>query len=161
MGEKLDRDLQRALLQRLADAYPDHVVANDLRDIAPGTELRVNIAYLSEHGLVDAQFYNLLSSGPQLASTKISARGLDFMTDDGGLGAILNVQTIRLHEDSVRALLIKKVEQSDGDATVKGKLVDQLRSLPAEGIRIVAEKALEAGIKGLPDAVRWLQTLLN
>lgn len=160
MADLLDRLRQRQLLLHLASAYPEVVDAGELDSICPGTSLRVNMAYLQEHGLVDAKFSQYVDLGTQLTWGKITAKGIDFIADDGGLGAILNVQTIRLHEDTVRALLIRKVEASDASQTVKEKLVDKLKSLPADGIGKLTEKALEAGLNALPNAAQWLQTLI-
>src|SRR3546814_2251812 len=98
--------------------------------------------------------------GTQLTWGKITAKGIDFIADDGGLGAILHVQTIRLHEDSIRALLIKQVEASDVSQSVKERLVDKIKSMPADGIGTLTEKALEAGLKALPHVAHWLQALL-
>src|SRR3546814_5739628 len=78
--------------------------------------------------------------GTQLTWGKITAKGIDFIADDGGLGAILNVQTIRLHEDSIRALLIKQVEASNVSQSVKERLVDKIKSMPADGIGTLTEK---------------------
>src|SRR3546814_3666053 len=93
--------------------------------------------------------------GTQLTWGKITAKGIDFIADDGGLGAILNVQTIRLHEDSIRALLIKQVEASDVSQSVKERLVDKIKSMPADGIGTLTEKVLEAGLKALPNVAHW------
>ncbi|KGM56148.1 hypothetical protein N799_04985 [Lysobacter arseniciresistens ZS79] len=160
VADLLDRSKQRDLLWKLASAYPETVDAGDLDPICPGNGLRVNIAYLQEHGLVDAKFQQYIDLGTQLTWGKITAKGIDFIADDGGLGAILNVQTIRLHEDSVRALLIKQVEASDVSQSVKERLVDKLKSMPADGIGTITEKALEAGLKALPNVAHWLQALL-
>src|SRR3546814_18958908 len=99
--------------------------------------------------------------GTQLTWGKITAKGIDFIADDGGLGAILNVQTIRLHEDSIRALLIKQVAASDVSQSVKERLVDKIKSMPADGIGTLTEKALEAGFKALPHVAPWHQALLS
>lgn len=157
--EKLARDVQRDLLNTLANAYPDVVPAQVLSRLAPGNALRVNIGYLSEHGLVKGNFYHDLSEGPQVVSAKITAAGIDFLADDGGLGAILGVVTVKIHQDSVRALLIQRVEESKEPDGVKDKLVDQLKALPAEGVKSLAEKALDAGIRAIPDVGRWLSTI--
>lgn len=160
MAELLDRGLQRVLLYRLADTYPGYMTQQDLGGIAAGNVLNVNIAYLGEHGLVESKFSNSLDDGPIFVLARITAKGIDFLQDDGGLGAILGVVTVRLHQDTVRQILIQKVEESDADKTVKGKLIDQLKALPAEGIGTLAEKALEAGLRALPNAVQLLQTAL-
>src|SRR5439155_16102539 len=106
---KVDRDVQRKILEALRDAYPQR---KDTRTMEVGdpdlNELGANVAYLEEHGLVDAKW----SGSMAVANVKITARGLDFLVDDGGLSAILGVVTIRLHEDTLKAILIDRVDAS-------------------------------------------------
>lgn len=160
MADKLDRALQRALLQKLSDAYPASVVANELTTLAPGTGLRVNIAYMDEHGLVDANFFNSLSDGPILGSVKITARGLDFMADDGGLSSILGVVTVKLHEDTLKDLVAARILTSDLSEPDKKRFLDQLRELPGETTKHLVLKLVDAGLQNWPQALQLLQTVL-
>ena len=43
---------------------------------------------------------------------KITAKGVDFIRDDGGLSAILSVQTVKLHEDTLKELLSIAIQQA-------------------------------------------------
>ena len=157
--ELLNRDAQKALLQLLAGAFPEPLHWDDFKHFDRNV-FRVNLMYLSEHGLARSKFRTYVDNEWAFVESQITAAGMDFLAGDGGLGAILGVQTIRIHEDSIRQLLIAKVEASDADETIKEKLVEQLKSLPAEGLGRLAERALDAGIQALPNAVQWLQTLL-
>ncbi len=85
----IDRNLQRQLLEKIAAAYPDALPIEPLGLPEPTTS--ANLKYLEEHGLL-----RLLSSGNELGgqsyrvfSAEISAAGLDFLADDGGLRSIL------------------------------------------------------------------------
>jgi hypothetical protein len=62
-------------------------------------------------------------------TAKITARGLDFLEDDGGLGAILNVVTIRLEADTLRQLLETKINASDMPEADKQTLLAKLKIL--------------------------------
>lgn len=92
MSQMLNRELQRTLLQRLAVSYPDAVERNELEAIAPARAYIVNMSYLAEHGLVST----LVIAG-YISSARITARGLDFLADDGGLTAMLGAVSVRLH----------------------------------------------------------------
>lgn len=160
MGEKLERELQGQLLQRLSEGYPEFVEARHLQPIAPGTALRVNIAYLDEHGLVEAKFVYSLD-GMQLLSAKITANGLDFLANDGGLGAILGVVTVRLHEDTLKQLVEARIHASDLPEPDKRKFLDQLRELPAETTKHLWLKLVDAGLENWPRALPLLQNMLS
>lgn len=92
---------------------------------------------------------------------RITATGLDFIADDGGLSAILGVVTVKLHEDTIKELMIAKIEQSQADPSVKGNLIARLKSLPADAMKELSMAAVRHGIENLPNAVQWLQTLLH
>ena len=168
----LDRELQRKLLLAMGRCYPAPADGRALINEIPGDPsslpargqvVAANLAYLCEHGLADANIH-ISSDGMHRASfsrAKISARGLDFLEDDGGLSAILGVVTVKLHEESLKALLIDRIEQSDENDTIKGELVKQVKALPAEGLKTLATKALEAGLATMPNAVSMIHSWLT
>ncbi len=160
MGELLDRQHQRALLEELIRAYPDDVAATELADRLPGNSLRVNAAYLAEHALIVANFVSDLRNGPQLITAKITAKGMDFMAADGGLGAILGVVTIKFHEEDLRQLIEARIRDSDEAPTQKQRLLDQLRELPAETTKHLALELVSAGLRNWPTALQLLQKFL-
>lgn len=104
----LDRTRQRQILEMLAEAYPlAQVVPPDQQD----TDFTANLHYLMEHGLVEATFARDQSpprpdptkprfEQPKLIATgaRITARGMDFLADDGGLSALLTIVNVRKTE---------------------------------------------------------------
>ncbi len=102
-----------------------------------------------------------MSGEVQYGPALITAKGLDFIQDDGGLSAILGVVTVKLHDDTIRRLLIDKVQASEEPEGVKERLVDAIKSAPAETLKTVVQKTLEAGIQSLPNAVQLLQGWLS
>jgi len=117
-------------------------------------------AYLEEHRLVRCVWSSTLQ-GQRLQSVQITAYGLDFLEDDGGLSALLGVQTIKLHEDSIRGLIAKAIEDSPATPAEKGLLRDALEKAPQEAIKTLTSEAIKAGLKYAPDAVALLQKLLT
>lgn len=159
MAGRLDREYQREILTKLAEAYPR--AADATRTFGEVDEIFVvNAHYLHEHGLVSANIRQMIDGGTAIGPVTITARGLDFLQDDGGLSAILGTITVRLHDDTIRALLIEKVEASSGDVAVKRKLVETIKGLPADALKKLAEKAMIAGIEHLPERIDQLRQLL-
>ena len=158
MAKLLTRETQRALLERLHSYYPAPIAIRELAEISDTESIAVNLAYLAEHGLVTA---DVRASGfaqtITVANAKITARGIDFLADDGGLGAILGVTVVRLHTDTVRELLIARVQASDEPMTTKERLIDQIRATPALAFGQIVQRALDAGLDAMPNAVDWLQ----
>lgn len=132
-----------------------------MREIAPGNVLKVNAKYLEEHGFLQVMWRNTCDPDMPFGPTRIKAAGIDFLADDGGITAIKGTLTVRPHEDSIRALLIQGVADSSEDDSVKGKLIDHLKSLPSQAVAQLAEKAIDGGVRAMPNAAQWVQSVLT
>jgi len=155
---QLDRSLHRKLLEMAQESYPHR--SDYPQTEHSETELMGNLLYLEEHGLVEAGVTIGLDGHFGTFGFKATARGLDFIADDGGLSAILGVVTVRLHEDSIKALLLKQIEDSSEPTSVKENLAKQVRELPAEALKSVTTKALEAGLRSIPHFITVLHSWL-
>ena len=61
---------------------------------------------------------------------KITATGLDFLEDDGGVSAILRTVTIKFDLGDLRARMATRIDSSDLPAEKKTSLAHAIRSLP-------------------------------
>lgn len=156
----LNRDLQRRILMELSELYPSPAdMKRSFTDVDP-RQVQYNLFYLSEHGLVSISATKLISEEYPVHSATITARGIDFISDDGGLSAILGVLTVKLHEDTIKSLLIHKIDEAHGDEALKASLKAKIREMPAEALSTVTQRALEAGLQQIPDLLgslsKWL-----
>ncbi|HAS1933425.1 TPA: hypothetical protein I4D67_24840 [Enterobacter hormaechei] len=93
-------------------------------------------------------------------SCYITEKGIDFLLDDGGLSAILKVQTVRLHNDTIIALEdIIRVANMPEDQ--KNGLISKLRELPADAIKHLTLQLLTQGALNLPSAIQLIQKVLQ
>lgn len=146
MGELLDRHYQREILEKLASAYPASpsplVTAFGQSD----NRFKVNVIYMAEHGLLRTKHTEPSPGNIHFVEVKITAKGLDFLQDDGGLGAILGVVTIRLEDEGLRKVIFDKISSSTEDQGTKSQLIQAVRSLPSEGLKHVALKLVDQGL---------------
>lgn len=158
--QKLNRDFQRKLLEQLANYYPHSHVGRWTELHEDEATVKVNLFYLQEHGLLetDARIERKFGGGFAYGSSKITKRGLDFIEDDGGLGAILGVQIVKLHDDTIRELVALRIHQSDLPPPDKRKLLDGLRELPSESIKHLTMELISAGLDKAPNALQWLSS---
>ena len=154
-----DRAIQRDLLKRTEATYPAPVI------FAPAEQedaaLLANAYYLQEHGLLKCVIAERFGAPYALATATITADGIDFLADDGGLSAILGVVTIKLHEDTLLQMLESRIQQSAAPTEQKSALMLQLRALPGESIKHLTMKLLDLGLQKAPDALQLLQTALQ
>lgn len=163
----LDRNLQHEILKELNNIYPDSKTYEYWIDAAIAqvvgaietvgeAELYIakrsaNLRYLAEHGLVVCNDNNLS------ATVKITAKGIDFLTDDGGLSAILGVVTVRLHSDTIQALLNAKINEANIPPEEKSRLKGILSKMGDVALAKFTEKAIDAVTS--PQIINLLQSL--
>lgn len=163
----LDRNLQREILKELNNIYPDSKTYEYWIDAAIAQVVGVietvgeaelyiakrsaNLRYLAEHGLVVCNDKDLS------ATVKITAKGIDFLTDDGGLSAILGVVTVRLHSDTIQALLDAKINEANIPPEEKSRLKGILSKMGDVALAKFTEKAIDAVTS--PQIINLLQSL--
>ncbi|MCR6480567.1 DUF2513 domain-containing protein [Variovorax sp. ZS18.2.2] len=162
---EVDRTLQREILERLREAYPSQVRTKALvpvdEDPLRDKQFAGTIMYLEEHGLLKGGV--IVSTNGQFAwsASKITAAGLDFLEDDGGLTAILGTVTVKLHADTIRELMLAKVDAAPLPPTEKSALKKAISTLSGEALKEIAKKLVAAGMDSAPDAIAFLKGLLH
>ncbi len=161
---KVDRALQKRILERLYEEHPHELRYDEISLIKPGEQIEVlaNMAYLQGHGLVDIippanpMYLRDRSSKLYYSSARITSQGIDFLEDDGGLSAILGVVTVKLHDETIQALLSSKVEASNLAPEDKQTLIKQIRELRGEAAKTLVNKLIDYGLSKGPNAMQWL-----
>ncbi|MDE9519964.1 hypothetical protein KKJ17_20255, partial [Xenorhabdus bovienii] len=167
---KFDRDMQKLILEKAIKAYPDTTKSNQFHEFMlarfePDEEkkVRANIAYLVEHGVITLDPYpshRSYSSYELFSSIKATKKGIDFMLDDGGLSAILNVTTIKFHNDAVQQIA-NFIELTVQDPEDKKRFLTQLKQLPYETTKHVALELVNKGLTQIPNVAQWLGKFLE
>lgn len=149
--DKFDRELQKYILSRCIEAYPDHTSWNSftpeimqLDDV----KLSANMIYLAEHGLLTIREQRSGDPYSFLDNMRATCKGVDFMQNDGGLSAILNVQTIKFHREAV-VVLEDLIAISNMDVEQKEKAKSTLGELSTEALKTVVQAATTAGLSAL------------
>ncbi|HBQ8828786.1 TPA: hypothetical protein NIY10_003011 [Klebsiella pneumoniae] len=104
-----------------------------------------NLLYLESHGLITTNIREIRHGFFDVnhEHLKITAKGIDFVRNDGGLSAILNIQTVKLHRDTVVVLedLIAISSMNEAD---KEKAKSTLGELSTEALKTVVQTATTA-----------------
>lgn len=160
----IDREYQLELLKRLRDAHPrplsDFSFLDD-QDENATERYAANMKYLEGHGLAIGRIVVGMDGYISLGAPEITSQGIDFLQDDGGIGAILGIVTIRLHSDTIKDLIEAKIAQSDLAPADKKRWIDQLRSLPADATKHLVQKLVEKGLDSGPAAVAAIGAYLK
>jgi hypothetical protein len=154
----LDRAVQRQILELLRVHYPHGALpASSLK--LDTKQAGANLRYLEEHGLCKSGVLLGAGGSIQFNESTITAHGLDFLQDDGGLSAILGVVTVKLHADTIRDMIAAKIETSPMPAEEKSKLRKALASVPEAGLMAATTDLVKIGLDHLPDVAHWLRSI--
>lgn len=149
----------------MRESYPAKVWTRDIAPLEPEEfKLVFNIAYLHEHGLLSTEirFTSDGTNRPIWAHAALTAAGVDFLEDDGGLSAILGVVNVRLHADTVRELLAARIAEDPSlTEETKSALREAIKKQPETALSEITTRLVQAGLAHLPDAIQILQTWLR
>lgn len=156
----MDRELQQALLIRLAETHTFEAIP--VADLAgePGTQMFsmvvYNLQYLQQHGWV---VLNPTGSAEpdEILSVAITALGLDFVWRDGGLLAQREDTIVRLQGSTVRRLLKIHVMGSQLLPAEKLAMMECLQGLRSEALTVLTLQILEQAMNGMPELWRLLR----
>lgn len=157
---KLDRELQLEILKHLREHHPSYVVTAE-----PGfpqydnDNIRGNLIYLREHGLIGGEIKKRNGMPHTVLSTCITAKGLDFLEADGGIDAILRTITVRFNPDDIRAIIEEKINTSELQPAEKIAISKTVKNLSTEALKTVVQRLINEGISKTPDFLQWLQAL--
>jgi hypothetical protein len=154
----LDRGLQRRLLEYMREHYPLGCFPADSVE-ADEAALLFNLAYLEEHGLCEAGILYSIGGAVAFKEARISAAGIDFLENDGGLSAMLGVVTVRFDAETLRSLIASRLDDEAIPAEEKTALRRHLNSLSNTALQAAASQLMQEGIHHLPNAIQWLRTL--
>ena len=168
---RLDRALQREILIIASKHYPNVIPNNEYVSLQQGrnngeAQTLVNTKYLVEHGLMEIKKISIPAPKGIIGSSsvdrfKVTAKGLDFIEDDGGLTAILGTVTVRFDEGTLRALMAEKVKLADISQPEKSKLLSGIQSLSGDAIRHLTLKLLDKGVESIPRAIEIIGNSLT
>lgn len=143
----IDRNLQHEILTKLNNIYPEYKTYDYWIEAAMRgadepfvNNLSANLHYLREHGLIV-----FASTTPPLEVTAaITAKGIDFLADDGGLSAILDVVIVKLHSDTIKTLIAAKIDQADISDDEKSHLRTELGKIKDTALSTLTENVINA-----------------
>ncbi|NDL70524.1 hypothetical protein [Vreelandella alkaliphila] len=152
------------ILKKLAQDYPSEKPHyefkwHDNKDIES-----VNMHYLHESGFVEIERVHKvgvvpmypgsmsrpIKTQPKRGKAKIIKAGMDYLREDGGLTAELNILTIRLHPDTIsdiRELLTARIDASNAICEDdKPEAKDWIGNLKDEGVKQLTTRLISLGI---------------
>ena len=153
MNTILNRKRQLEMLLELANSYPQRM------DVNPTKETTANLIYLEEHGLVKNIATKSIDHGISVHSSTITAQGMDFLSDDGGLSAILKVVDVRLHADTIKELINIRIQSSELPEAEKSALSKHLQHASQSSLSHLTNKLIDLGLQNANKALQIIQTL--
>lgn len=152
--DKFNRKVQYDFLMSLYDSSPHGMSQSDYdgftMQFGGQDNAEANLIYLEDHKLITTNIKELRIGFFLVAPEhlRITSKGIDFVRDDGGLSAILNVQTIKFHREAV-VVLEDLIAISNMNDEQKEKAKSTLGELSTEALKTVVQAATSAGLSAL------------
>lgn len=165
----LDRAFQLEIMTKMAKVYPggyNFWADPDYQNKEIQTKLYTNLYYLQSHSLLEPKsiHYTVSLDGIgswTLGNVRLNHRGMDFLADDGGLSAILGTVTVKFESEQLKAILTAKIMSSDLSPERKTTLIDAIKELPAEGLKYLTMKIIDAGWEKSDSLMSLIQSSLT
>lgn len=123
-------------------------------------EVEFNIRYLNELGLlqgarIKTTLYRpiegtnraVIDPSAILLEGRVTAKGVDFLEDDGGVSAVLGTVTVKLHADTIRDLIDAKIIESTAiPEQEKPALREALKGMKEEGLKQLTTRLISYGL---------------
>jgi len=154
----IDRNQQRLILEILANDYPkgSSECLDRLRELQENDSDMFfgNLQYLKMHGLIEAENMILGNGNYQFVFPKLTAKGIDYLLQDGGLSAIIPTQIIKLHPNTLTSFFEQAIAASKIADQEKHSLIARIKRLPGDGLIHLLKELIE---KNIPDLVSFLR----
>jgi len=161
---KLDRTMQLDILTKLQNIYPSDLMINELNISAKETDdVQSILSYLSEHDLIEPVIKRPgtnVSPSSSILSAKITAKGIDFLEEDGGLSSVLNTVTVKFDAENIRTLFKDKIIASSLPGEEKKNMLERVKSLSGDVLKTVVLKLIEKGLEK-PDLLSQMFNLIS
>jgi hypothetical protein len=144
----LDRIMQREILEGLKNSYPNDLEVTEIPHFDEN-DFQPNLFYLMEHGLIESEkkTEDLRLKTKRINSARITANGLDFLEDDGGIRAILKTITVKFDAENIRSLIEDKIIKSNFSKSEQKSLLEKLKGYSGEALKAITLKLMEIGLE--------------
>jgi hypothetical protein len=148
MAIQINRQKQYEILALLKDAYPGLLSISKMK-YNDKEGLKATLYYLSEHRLIEIKTrdYQNQRSSPEIMHARITAQGIDFLEDDGGISAILQTVTVKFDAQNIRTILKEKIIASQLSEPEKQTLIQKLKGLSGNILQDVLTDTIKKGLE--------------
>ena len=124
--------------------------------------LRESITYLAAHGLVVSHCQeSSIGNHWNWGGVQLTAKGADYLSEDGGLTAEDKTITVKLDGDAIKALLCRAIDEASEPAATKSGLKQRVKALGSEALKDLTSSLISKGVESAPNLIQWLCTNLG
>lgn len=157
----MNKELINKILQILAENSPK-VVDLQRFNLCDQQTLARHLKFLAQEQLITpANVVTEFSDGGIfIENCEITSKGWEFIKQDAGVRKEIKTITVSLSEDTIKALLIQNIQQTDQPQDQKDKLINAIKDTPAEAWKSLVAKIVEQSLGYSPNIWSALSQLL-
>ena len=137
---KSNKEVQIEILKKLKENPTKAYEIDDLLNIADHETIIRNIEYLCGHKLLTRKQVHFFGGHNIPISIRITSLGIDKIDPEDGIGEIINTVTVKFHQDTIRKLLINKINGENIPDNEKSKIIEYIKTIPKTATNKVIEE---------------------
>ncbi|WP_338332822.1 hypothetical protein [Acetobacter sp. LMG 32666] len=158
---KITREEWLSVLHRLQPYGMEYVSDIKVFDGIDRDLLFQCLSYLSLHGFIKSRCDRSIDGFWSWGGVELTARGLDYLSDDGGITAEEKTITVKLDGDTIKALLCRAVDSAPESEATKASVKQKVKAMGGEALKDLTSSLISKGIENAPGLVQWLGTTLG
>lgn len=157
----MNKELINKILQILAEQSPYSVDLTSY-SLCDQQTLARHLKFLAQEQLIiPTNVVDEFSDGSVfIENCEITSKGWEFIKQDAGIRKEINTITVSLSEDTIKALLIQNIQQTDQPQDQKDRLINAIKDTPAEAWKSIVGQIVEQSLGYSPNIWSALSQLL-
>lgn len=143
--------MQNEILDFLKSYYPNQVYFpehNQFKDRLQDQTFQAVLYYLAEHGLIELKNIRRGTGvDGQVLGARMTAKGWDYLTPDGGLTEYFNSVNVRFDAENIRQAIYDHISSLDLNIEKKKNILSHLKKFSVDTLREVAQQAILKGLE--------------
>lgn len=156
-----DRKLQLEILEKLKAVCPRNLSLKDFSSFAVDDNFATNLWYLEKHNLIKAHLSWNKDDSVTIGRMSITQDGVDFLEDDGGIGAMLKKVHIKFDSNDLKLIIASQIDKTNLPGDEKTAMKNILTTIKSDGMKAVVTELVKTGITKTPDLMQLIQTALT
>ncbi|MXV43496.1 hypothetical protein GS501_00170 [Saccharibacter sp. 17.LH.SD] len=155
------RERYLKILNVLNERQGKRVYGPEITELYDIDVLCTNLEYLHDIGLVYANILQSADGYWSFADARITPKGIAYFEEAGGLYKKETSVRIEIESSALKEMLEAYVQATTKDKTAKSKMMNAIKSAPAEALKTLVGRMFQEGLQEVPHVWQLIESVLS